>query len=76
MAPTSFDLDPRAPEDAEGDIAPVPEPPAIIEAQDLQSTKGDDPLENPIDDLLDKSSDKSPVNQAESDNEHSDGKMP
>ncbi len=33
MAPTSFDLDPRAPEDAEGDIAPAPEAAAILDAE-------------------------------------------
>lgn len=68
MAPTSFDLDPRAPEDAEGDIAPAPEPPSILEVQDLPGTRGDDSL----DDLLDNPPD-SPVN---SDEEHSGGKMP
>jgi len=33
MAPTSFDLDPRAPESAEGDLTPAPEPPSVLDAQ-------------------------------------------
>lgn len=32
MAPTSFDLDPRAPEDAEGDLSAAPESPSLDDA--------------------------------------------
>jgi MFS family permease len=32
MAPTSFDMDPRAPDDAEGDLAPAPEAPSLEDA--------------------------------------------
>lgn len=34
MAPTSFDMDPRAPEDAEGDLAPATEPLSVLDEMD------------------------------------------
>ncbi|EED31554.1 major facilitator superfamily protein [gamma proteobacterium NOR5-3] len=34
MAPTSFDMDPRAPEDAEGDLAPAEEAPSVLDEID------------------------------------------
>jgi hypothetical protein len=37
MAPTSFDLDPRAPEDAAGDIAPAPEVLSVDDSYDAVS---------------------------------------
>lgn len=33
MTPTSFDLDPRAPENAEGDLSAAPEPPSLEDAE-------------------------------------------
>lgn len=38
MAPTGFDMDPRAPEDAEGDLAPAPEAPSLDDADMLDTT--------------------------------------
>lgn len=37
MAPTSFDLDPRAPEEAEGDIAGAPEQASLLDRESLES---------------------------------------
>ncbi|WP_415059413.1 MFS transporter [Congregibacter sp.] len=37
MAPTSFDLDPRAPEDAQGDLTPTEEVPSLLDDIDIQA---------------------------------------
>lgn len=46
MAPTSFDLDPRAPEGAEGDLNPLQEDASVTEPPEQDSTDGETPRES------------------------------
>ncbi|WP_439102115.1 MFS transporter [Congregibacter sp.] len=47
MAPTSFDMDPRAPEDVEGDLAPAEELPSVSDSEDEDEQAGDEGRDTP-----------------------------
>ncbi|EAQ97174.1 MFS transporter [Congregibacter litoralis] len=65
MAPTSFDLDPRAPEDAEGDLAPAEELPSVSDSEDDVEEAESEDISPPDDQAPDHEASHPPVFEGE-----------